>query len=1403
MIPTINKRFLLKVVLVTLLVGGSVFGLHAVQARRIPDALKRQADLAAGDGKRDAAISYLRQYLEFRPADADVQEQLAALLKERVGKAPSLDLLFLYEKILRTDPARHAVRREALAIALDLPRPRYTDAATHAEELLKQFHAEPGLWRSLGVAQAGQGKSADAVKSFEKAIELDPTDRLAYQELAQYQWKEMRQPAVARATLDRLVVAVPHDPQPYILRARFDGLVSPDAKADPADLRKALELDPENLDALLQLAEHLQKGRDILAAHDCLSDARRLHPGDTRVVRALAWLELNRGNLGAAVAVLEEGLEKSADGFDLMVPLADLLVQMGDTRRPKEIAAKLEAARGPVARMQAKYLTGRLAMRDQQWAVAVAALTDLRTAAVNLPGLENQADLLMAVCHQRLGDPAKEEQLLLGVLNRDPNHLAARGALAAAFLNAGRFDDALPEYERVTQSPYSTPESHVTLLKMRASRLRTSGAATSAQWDELERTVEPVIRKLGPATTDAARLRADVSAWRGARDRAVAVLQKEAARRPRDPNLWAALAVATADLGGVPVGLAVLDEAQAVAGDGAELRLCRATLYARDPARLRPLDPLASHIDTWPDADQLRLLYGLIEVYDRVGDDKGVLATYRRLVARRPTELPLWEAFYERAVKGGDATAAAEARAAIAKLEPTPGRAAALCAAWDAVAARNATTAPAALAGVVAHFGQLPDRAEACVALARLKALTGDTASSLELLDRAVRLEPRRFTPAQEMIEYLAATGDQPRLTAILARLDRDHRWSGEPLQRVVWQSLKKLEPTAGKALLEAAAKHVEWVPGGTGWMGDGFRLCGLNTEATRTYERAASAKGATADDWLRLAVRSGELDTPAAAAEVMARVKAGLPGPLYLTVAAAFRESGKGPADWTPTTGSTAERRQYAQARLALKLSQFDRSAGITVLEEFLADKALSPADAAWARQNLAMLMVARGNPTDRTRAKELLAGADAVAGSTAADKRSAVAVLASLSRHLDGGERTDVLKRAVALLETVAAETKSERDRFLLAQMHRSAGNRIAGRTLLIDLLKAAPTNLDYLISALDEATEPEDVKFADHCAVVLQRTYPDEFRAVAAVARHECRMDRSERALTMTAAYARAADASPNDLQLRSARAGELLDELARQPKHRRTPVGRKMTDAAVKLFELLYQTRPEAVVAVTGLLAADGRSAEAFAQIDKHARTLPPRVKVMAGLAAVRAGGATPDQLAAVKGWLATAKAEEPASVAVLLHEGELCSLSRDKAGSEAAYDAAVAKDPTNVVALNNLAWTLSADPDAAARVKELLDRAAREVGLTGELLDTRARMRIAAKQYDAAEQDLKHALALDKTPLRLFHLALVNDERTPRKSAEAKGWFDQAVAKGLDERMLHPADVEKYKAMAAK
>jgi len=60
-----------------------------------------------------------------------------------------------------------------------------------------------------------------------------------------------------------------------------------------------------------------------------------------------------------------------------------------------------------------------------------------------------------------------------------------------------------------------------------------------------------------------------------------------------------------------------------------------------------------------------------------------------------------------------------------------------------------------AIETLTSAFGANPDRAEACVALARLKALAGEGAEAGRLFERAVRLEPTRFPPMRAYLRHL------------------------------------------------------------------------------------------------------------------------------------------------------------------------------------------------------------------------------------------------------------------------------------------------------------------------------------------------------------------------------------------------------------------------------------------------------------------------------------------------------------------------------------------------------------------------------------------------------------------------------------------------------------------------
>jgi hypothetical protein len=114
----------------------------------------------------------------------------------------------------------------------------------------------------------------------------------------------------------------------------------------------------------------------------------------------------------------------------------------------------------------------------------------------------------------------------------------------------------------------------------------------------------------------------------------------------------------------------------------------------------------------------------------------------------------------------------------------------------------------------------------------------------------------------------------------------------------------------------------------------------------------------------------------------------------------------------------------------------------------------------------------------------------------------------------------------------------------------------------------------------------------------------------------------------------------------------------------------------------------------------------------------------------------------------------------------------------------------------------MAWLLAADPKTAEQALELVNRATRENGLTGDLLDTRARIRITLKEFDAAERDLAEAIRYEPTALRWFHVAVVRMSQSPQKKPDAAKAFAEAKRRGLDLRGIHPADLAMYRVLEA-
>ena len=220
-----------------------------------------------------------------------------------------------------------------------------------------------------------------------------------------------------------------------------------------------------------------------------------------------------------------------------------------------------------------------------------------------------------------------------------------------------------------------------------------------------------------------------------------------------------------------------------------------------------------------------------------------------------------------------------------------------------------------------------------------------------------------------------------------------------------------------------------------------------------------------------------------------------------------------------------------------------------------------------------------------------------------------------------------------------------------------------------------------------------------------------------------------------MAVVEAYARIGDKNQAERVTHTARAADLLDELVRKPNVKVSPQAKLLVNSAVEKYAALLPGRTEALAAAAGLLASARRTNEAFAFVDRHDGTVSAQAKANAGVAILRAGESSPVAIRTARTWLDAALADDPDATSVKLTEGEFYALTGDASAAERAFQFVLDRDPQHAVALNNLAWVLSPRADQSTKALALLDEAAKESGYTPELLDTRARIRIAAKQTE--------------------------------------------------------------------
>jgi tetratricopeptide (TPR) repeat protein len=166
---------------------------------------------------------------------------------------------------------------------------------------------DPSVYNNLALVSAAEGKTDEAMASYENALKVDATNFVALSGMiAQYaksqEWDK------AHSRIDQVLSAYPNVAWLYFLKGQIYGYQS-DAQAAEAQFRRALEIDPNYLPAYSSLAgifiNTKQQDRAIAEYKKILA----IRPDNPAVYTLIGMLEDGRQNYDAAAENYRKALE--------------------------------------------------------------------------------------------------------------------------------------------------------------------------------------------------------------------------------------------------------------------------------------------------------------------------------------------------------------------------------------------------------------------------------------------------------------------------------------------------------------------------------------------------------------------------------------------------------------------------------------------------------------------------------------------------------------------------------------------------------------------------------------------------------------------------------------------------------------------------------------------------------------------------------------------------------------------------------------------------------------------------------------------------------------------------------------------------------------------------------------
>ena len=1452
----VNLRLLATAVaaVVVLIVG--VYMLRRFQVSRNAGSLIKLARQRQEQGKQLEAIQLLQRYVGLRPQDTAAFGEYAELLLQRTEtpEATRADVARAYnvlEDAVRRNPDDHYLRARLAQFQLRIGRPgdardhlqllRTRQAAapdgpvasatspaepgdrTEKEEEKRKLTTPDSIALMLAKAAIGSSDFEEAAGSLATIVDYDlaarefrgrprpetPTE--AFVLLAAILDEKLASKPAAVDVLARLVDVHAEDPQAWLARSRWHRQQG-DLAAALADVERAMQIAPENADAVFAAFDVSLSSGDLVRAEEFARKGRDAHPEDDRGYRSLGAVLAQRGELEQAEQILRDGIAALPPRAALLLMLADVLLQRNDLAEAEQTVTRVKETFGQ-SNPAVGLFDARLLVARQQWIAARRKLLEVRPLVAGSDELTRQVDLYLGQCAEQLGEYDTSLEAHQRVLLENPTSLPARIGAAAAIMAAGKSDEALKEFEEIAAALSSAdrlaavPQVWLPLIQLRvAAQARLP--AERRDWARIDALLETLQQSPQVSASQMALLRADILVRKEEFAAATAILSKAAETDPTNPQIATAratlilrregpdaargfLAGLPADLAGNPAVLVI--DAQVAASAGKE---AAAEAFPRIADQVRGMSNEVAG----------RVLAQLAALSLAVGDRAGAERYWTEAADKQPNDLQARSALFDLALDTNDSAKAAAVAEAIGKtagvnaaLSRVARAAVAILSVRSAVAARQEPGGPLpelepaerasldkARNLLIEAENERPGWSRIQALYAELEGLKGDVPASIDRLQRAVSLGATNPALLRQLVSLLYSTNRIDEARTALASLGPETAGL-DRLSAEVDMRAGKLEDAVKRAEKTVAADSQN--AGELLWLSQLLERSGKRDQAMDVVQRAVAVGPDRPETWLTLLSLQLAQGKQQAAAQTLDRAADSLSGQARLLALAQGSEM----------LGRLDESERYHRDAVAnaaddlagrRRLAEFLLRRGRLVpareeLEAILAVKATTVADRAtqaWARRGIAEMVGEKGTFRDfREALATLQQNADAK-GQLSPDD------LALKARLLAARPEPENWRAGIAAFRELAAVLPlSIAQRLQITQLQERTGQWEEARTGLISIASSSATPPAILAMVVE--------RLLDHGETADARIW---FRRLQSLAAGSPLTAGLEARLAMAAGDREAAANAARRLLPSQAVSPEQVDQLV--------VVARLYEDlgffkAADKVLVQAADVSPDGSLARAAFLGRQQQTSAALDLLQSLWDKVPLERLMQVALEVARDGE---DEAAAerIEPWFTKAIRQDPESVALPLTLAELHDLQQQPAKTEKLYRDLLARPGLGglqkAIVTNNLAFHL-ARPETAAEARGMIDAAIEELGPHPDLLDTRGVVAAAAGDPRAAIRDLQEATLLP-TPVKLLHLAAAFQQAGDTKAAAET--LEAARKKKLRPTRLSSLDRERLEKLEA-